>query len=851
MTIQTTDIKLYRALTTGQDATAGGYVGTTEVVDGAANNLFPDVSRMDRVYSDVALEKVFLSVRSSNDDTYLGAHAVLIDAPDDVGVGVMLFYTGGDDDTRDDCRTYIESYWLPGDYLEDDAVLKGTMPSGSQSVSIILGHDYLQVDDVLYLEDGGLSEYVRITSVEIVKYGMLSQYEYTVLGLARPLENSYTSACKPRITGADPSWRAYGVTTLAAGVSAGASQIQVTETRQPVAPGSIGSQSVTGEAPWDEAAEDHELAVLWDGLQDAVWPGADASATLYTQAAPVRPGTLTARIEWGGLLWVEIADDGAGGISTSSAGEAGNTIIGTISYATGQLDLEKDFSPGGDGDVAWLRFHRTPTAAGVTRTHSETATTSSLYTPTLSPAQITPGSIVIDYRQGEVWKRVTDDEAGILTGDGAGTIDYTTGACSLTTAGAPDYGAEILYRWRTGFYTQDVQDETLGTGPTTAFTLTNAPLSGSASIELTESTATVTLWDGGDGKLYTERDLLTGTGSDSGTISYTTGDIALTAHTPDAATDVIAREYTYRSAGEHTDSHQLRSQGNPLSSGSLQVIATAASDSSTLTLNDNGSGSLTGDGSGSIDYATGYINPTFSENIQETSLVLHYSYETTVTPDPEILGLDTQALPADGKVGIFHSGGVALIREGAAEDLLLISDISGDTLTLGGVTTNTYTTAATVSPVLQLGDLQARMIDQWSLESWDGTWSDTPGTPSGWTYDFTGHPLTIQNNGGTADRWSVKFTSATDFEIHSEREGLIGTGDTSTDCSPNNSQTSTPYFTLAAAGWPGSGIQYGHALRINTDDAAAPIWVARIVAAGTNAVSSDSATIEMRGDEDA
>lgn len=62
---------------------------------------------------------------------------------------------------------------------------------------------------------------------------------------------------------------------------------------------------------------------------------------------------------------------------------------------------------------------------------------------------IEPGTITITYEVSSVTKTVTDDGAGNLVGDiGApSTINYTTGAVSLTTDGAPDNLTPILATW--------------------------------------------------------------------------------------------------------------------------------------------------------------------------------------------------------------------------------------------------------------------------------------------------------------------------------------------------------------------------------------------------------------------
>ena len=110
MSIAKTDIKLMASerLTDYEDG--GGQMTGNEVTDGTVNNLFPDISRLDRVYGRVSLRKAFVGVMTENRDMYYGAHAILSDPPEDDNVHVTLFSTADFYDVRDDAKNRIESY---------------------------------------------------------------------------------------------------------------------------------------------------------------------------------------------------------------------------------------------------------------------------------------------------------------------------------------------------------------------------------------------------------------------------------------------------------------------------------------------------------------------------------------------------------------------------------------------------------------------------------------------------------------------------------------------------------------------------------------------------------------------
>ena len=86
MTISTSNIKLKRPERLTDLADGGGRQTGIEVEDGELNNVFTDISRLDRVTGRVSLRKAFFHVDSPNTDALLGAHAILIQPPADTRV---------------------------------------------------------------------------------------------------------------------------------------------------------------------------------------------------------------------------------------------------------------------------------------------------------------------------------------------------------------------------------------------------------------------------------------------------------------------------------------------------------------------------------------------------------------------------------------------------------------------------------------------------------------------------------------------------------------------------------------------------------------------------------------------
>jgi hypothetical protein len=59
----------------------GGMATGAAVVDGVSNNLFNDISELDRTYGDVSLRKVFPGVLTDDVDGYYGSHVIIAMAP--------------------------------------------------------------------------------------------------------------------------------------------------------------------------------------------------------------------------------------------------------------------------------------------------------------------------------------------------------------------------------------------------------------------------------------------------------------------------------------------------------------------------------------------------------------------------------------------------------------------------------------------------------------------------------------------------------------------------------------------------------------------------------------------------
>ena len=187
------------------------------------------------------------------------------------------------------------------------------------------------------------------------------------------------------------------------------------------------------------------------------------------------------------------------------------------------------------------------------------------------------------------------------------------------------------------------------------------------------------------------------------------------------------------------------------------------------------------------------------------------------------------------------------------EDICAVGNVNIDG-TLGLLTQLTHDYSAGdsyVSSAISFGTMQGRIYNVFSQKiNQSGVFKDElEGDATVASYDDINYPILIDNKSAVQERWKIRFTNNSAFELIGETLGVVGVGSTSVDFSPINPMTDAPYFTIKAAGWGGGWIT-NNMLRFNTDAAAKPIWAIRTVLPSTEPVEKDFINIEFRGDAD-
>ncbi|WP_296244810.1 MULTISPECIES: hypothetical protein [unclassified Psychrobacter] len=110
MAITQNDLQLLKAEVQADTDDGGGLPTSNVVADGVSNNLFPDVSDLDRQIGRVRLRKIFMGVQTANRDLLQAARLIFTELPANPNISVFAFKATSFADKRSDAQNKIESY---------------------------------------------------------------------------------------------------------------------------------------------------------------------------------------------------------------------------------------------------------------------------------------------------------------------------------------------------------------------------------------------------------------------------------------------------------------------------------------------------------------------------------------------------------------------------------------------------------------------------------------------------------------------------------------------------------------------------------------------------------------------
>jgi hypothetical protein len=486
MPITAADIKLFASERMTDTSDGGGRRTSNVIPDGEPGNIFPKVSRLDGVYGRVNLRKVSAGVETPTVETYAGAHAVIMDAPDNDKIHVNLFSTGSDFDTRTQARDRIESYVIAGP--ESRMIVYGRQLIGQRAVMAYQREEepLPEVGEVFCLsrETAGVVEYQQYVRVEDVEHEVRSfadslasgefKRRVVTMALSSPLRYEFPGHDAPlrfanetrptliRRTKAADTSRYCGIQPVTEAAPANALAIKVASVYSPIVPTTqretaISSAQISGASSLLPAGSERmPYMPTGPSLSPFISTVREVTCRLPTAIAP---GTLNVMLVSDGNVSPSSnsnvgTDDGKGNIIPPTPQSGGSKLWGgTVDYQSGTMVLSVQWQNpmyGGHVEAAYILAADVSQPAHTRELPVTLATRGTVFVQSLIPIPA-PGTLNFDFRALGKWYRLRDDGTGAVRGDdpayGVGTIDYVTGALVATIGALPDVGSSVLLAW--------------------------------------------------------------------------------------------------------------------------------------------------------------------------------------------------------------------------------------------------------------------------------------------------------------------------------------------------------------------------------------------------------------------
>ena len=460
MPIQEQNIVFVRSQVMDDVPEGGGAATGTVIIDGQMNNVFEDVSDLDRAYGRFSLRKIFLAVRTLSTDLYGGAKTVITALPQDAALGYTLFSSNDPFDTRVDAANRVAAYLYKGPtwrghLLENHIAgmrqisviqrVGSALPPVGKTLCLVLDEglpgekeQYIRVTDVSVTEttlvDGTLSDGSDQTYTRwIVSLSLSDALRYDFPGhVASRTDSTYTYVGKTRLrdtTVADAA-SYYGAQRLAATASIGATSVRADSMFTSLVPSSqtetpLVNRTLAPTVTLTLDAGSRQVEIAQQAHTDGIDVTAENRAYNYIRTLNPLPGPGAVNVSYrANGNWYDLTDNGAGTLSGSDPAIGG----GTLNYTTGSLVVTLGALPDAGSTVIF--------------TWASPAHYVSLIPDTPDPAKlvfeapqlygpIVPGSITVGWTSPGVGGNpgtlyTATDAGGAISGNGmSGAVDYT------------------------------------------------------------------------------------------------------------------------------------------------------------------------------------------------------------------------------------------------------------------------------------------------------------------------------------------------------------------------------------------------------------------------------------------
>ncbi|WP_180079355.1 hypothetical protein [Acinetobacter sp. YH12058] len=462
MAIETKDLVLYKSERLTDTDDGGGKYSGQVIVDGQSNNLFNDVSEMDRTMGDVSMRKIFPAVITEDTDSLMGATVFISENPQDPNVSALLFSTKNWTDERRSAQNRVENYLAKGGQIAGTPL--DTHWQGMKQLQVAMFPQEAESsvgDTIVLVSDEGkaleFEQYVRITKVEtriaiMVVDNKNVEYKIATYTINDPLERDFVGLTARQWYGGNTQSKTIIRESLVADTGEYCASVKLASDAQ-VGEFTVNASSMFTQLIPSAQTETPIVDVNAAGESIILVPGNDGTITanfpttvgvsqnLYLGSS-VMPSSIAFT-----LFGQPVSDQG--GLLKNSQG----TQVGTIDYQRGLIQWT---SAAGTGSTTLaITFKPAATPRQYFQSYAIPVTQnsqSSNWTGVLIPIPA-PGSLSLSYMSQGKFYELKDDGSGQLKGVhssfGSGMINYETGSFLLTTGALPDVDTPILAQWGT------------------------------------------------------------------------------------------------------------------------------------------------------------------------------------------------------------------------------------------------------------------------------------------------------------------------------------------------------------------------------------------------------------------
>lgn len=513
MTILDGDIRLMGSAIMADVDEGGGGPSGTEIADGKSNQMFNDVSEVDRAGGAVSIRQLHMQVVTPDVETLLDGNVIVSRLPTDPNVGMTLV----------PCSTFArrtEIAQAVADYLTRASEWAGFLLEnhvlGQRNITIFARVGTTPPPSgrtlVLVYDEGKPTErlqYVRVTrstaETRTFSYsngGSVVDFQADVITceLSDALRFAFPGSAPSRLfarestktmirdTQVADAARYYGAAQLTVAGHIGARVLKVASVYSPLAPSSRTETVATDQRPGAQrsitlATSPREVVVGVTPHSRRIAIGQENRGYSYVgQLKPMpAPGTLVISYFALGNRY-EVSDNGLGEITGAGAG--------TINYITGSLAITLRAMP--DAGTAIVISYgergsytdRSAQVAGVRapeygfQLHAD--------------GGIVAGTAVFQWTSGGVLCTASAAANGTISGDATGRMDHPTGQVYMRLAKMIDAGGEIRCEFQRADLVTDILTATTDAGGFAVLNLSQVPAAGTLAVQWATAQTTST-----------------------------------------------------------------------------------------------------------------------------------------------------------------------------------------------------------------------------------------------------------------------------------------------------------------------------------------------------------------------